>query len=277
MSTFREAQRAAQWQKMQAAWTEIGLDNLGHSVLVFAPHADDETLGCGGTIARLRAAGSRVRIIVMTDGSQSHGHLMPADDLVALRRTEALEAAALLGVAAEDVLFLDYPDQELGRYREGVIDDVKVLLEKTNPQSCFVPYHGDDHTDHKATNRIVRTAVHQLGHASEIYGYPIWFWMRWPWVPIWEGWSRRTLRGIRNTYFAFDGFHPWRDFDHAVSIAGLQAQKHAALAAHSTQMVAPDGNPQWPTLPGVGRGHFLTCFFQSHEVFHRYDLKRKRR
>src|SRR5829696_1206258 len=36
--------------------------------LVIAPHPDDETLGCGATIARKRAAGTPVRVVIVADG-----------------------------------------------------------------------------------------------------------------------------------------------------------------------------------------------------------------
>lgn len=38
-------------------------------ILVFAPHPDDETIGCGGTIALHRARNDQVKVIIVTDGS----------------------------------------------------------------------------------------------------------------------------------------------------------------------------------------------------------------
>jgi hypothetical protein len=52
--------------------------SLRRSAVVFAPHPDDETLGCGGTIVRKIRAGARVRLVVMTDGGSSHRELLPA-------------------------------------------------------------------------------------------------------------------------------------------------------------------------------------------------------
>ncbi len=275
MTTFREAQRIKKWERMKAGWTELQPETFGDSVLVFAPHPDDETLGCGGTILRLRANGKRVRIVAMTDGGASHAHLMPEEELIALRKKELLEATALLNIPAEDVLFLDFPDQTLGRYKDDATEQVKEIIQRTKATTCFVPFHGDDHTDHKATNRFVRSAVFQLGQRTEVYGYPIWFWMRWPWIPIWEGLTKRTLRGIKNTYFAVDGIHRGRDFTHAVSIEGWQEKKRRALHAHRTQMEALNNNADWVTLTGVGAGQFVERFFESHEVFHKYQLADK--
>src|SRR5687767_6864064 len=44
----------------------------GHDrVMVVAPHPDDETLGCGGTIAKHAAAGDQVEVLIITDGGAS--------------------------------------------------------------------------------------------------------------------------------------------------------------------------------------------------------------
>ncbi len=41
--------------------------------MVFSPHQDDETLGCGGMIARKREQGIPVVVTFLTDGRGSHG------------------------------------------------------------------------------------------------------------------------------------------------------------------------------------------------------------
>lgn len=60
-------------------------------VTVFAPHPDDESLGCGGLIARLKDEGSLVHVVVMSDGSASNpnSRRYPGPKLAALRQTEA--------------------------------------------------------------------------------------------------------------------------------------------------------------------------------------------
>ena len=62
-------------------------------VLVFAPHPDDETLGCGGTLARL-ALHCPVKVVLVTDGSGAGG-LPPGADTI--RQAEFVRALAVLG------------------------------------------------------------------------------------------------------------------------------------------------------------------------------------
>src|SRR5687768_6580034 len=51
---------------MERLATPLGEEELGRSAMVFAPHPDDETLGCGGTILQKRRAGASMRIVFMT-------------------------------------------------------------------------------------------------------------------------------------------------------------------------------------------------------------------
>src|SRR5271165_6675226 len=84
------------------------LATLGR-VAVFAPHPDDESLGCGGLIARLKDEGSLVHVVVMSDGSGSHpnSRRYPGPKLAALRQTEARAAVARLGLdPASELEFL---------------------------------------------------------------------------------------------------------------------------------------------------------------------------
>lgn len=93
-------------------------------VLVFAPHCDDETLGAGGLIQQAVAAGSRLRVVVMTNGDgftlaverQYHKlWVRPADyvRLAYLRQQETLAALRLFGVRPQQITFLGYPDRGL--------------------------------------------------------------------------------------------------------------------------------------------------------------------
>ena len=55
---------------------ECDENELKRSAIFFSPHQDDETLGCGGTIIRKKRMGAEVKIVFMTDGCNSHPHLI---------------------------------------------------------------------------------------------------------------------------------------------------------------------------------------------------------
>ena len=73
--------------------TPTGLDR----VLIIAPHPDDETLGCGGTIVRHRQAGDAVCVLVVTDGGSSRAGGYGRAAIRAIRAGEAAAAIAHLG------------------------------------------------------------------------------------------------------------------------------------------------------------------------------------
>lgn len=80
--------------------------------LVVAAHPDDADIGCGGAMARLAAAGQRVVVVVVTDGSE--GGEDPALPDEALRdRREGEQRAALRELGVSEVEFLRLPDGRL--------------------------------------------------------------------------------------------------------------------------------------------------------------------
>ena len=93
-------------------------------ILILAPHPDDETLGCGGTIQKALLQGKTVKVVFLTSGdSFGNDYEMTHTSkdspkgvtLGYLRQKEALEATAILGLAKENIIFLGYPDRGLER------------------------------------------------------------------------------------------------------------------------------------------------------------------
>lgn len=72
--------------------------------LVLVAHADDETLGCGGTIPRLLRSGWRVDVVILSDG------IIRTRDQVQDNRGDAAAACAVLGLGAPT--FLGFEDQK---------------------------------------------------------------------------------------------------------------------------------------------------------------------
>lgn len=151
------------------------------SVLVVAPHPDDETLGCGGAIALFRAQQIPVRLLVISDGSQSHpnSRKYPARALQQLRAAETRTAMAILGVAASDITYMSLPDGAVptaGASFDAAVDRTYTDLAAASPSLVLLPWRNDPHPDHRATWQILTAALAASKFAPRTIEYPIWDW-----------------------------------------------------------------------------------------------------
>jgi LmbE family N-acetylglucosaminyl deacetylase len=153
--------------------------NKNKKIIVFAPHPDDETFGCGGTIAKKIAEGYEVLIVVMTDGrfllqngSGTDSRLTP-EQIKEIRRIEVLRATKILGVPEKNVIFLDFVDGTLKENEKAAEEKIIMILKKFLPSEVYFPYEKDQHPDHKATNRIVRKVFEKFNLTPTMYGYSI--------------------------------------------------------------------------------------------------------
>jgi len=237
---------------------------LARDAVFVCPHPDDETLGCGGTIVQKRRAGARCTIVYLTDGAKN-GTFPPAE-LAARRKAEALAAAAVLGVAAGAVLFLDYPDGALARHEPDAVRRVAEMLATVPFDEAYVPYARDPHADHAAAARIALAALRRIGRPAETFEYPVWLWYRWPFVPM-----RRTTPGGRVLDVALGALAAWRlrGFGAAVDVRDALDVKRAALDQHVSQMRAGKAGDAARLLWQAGDGEWLALFFHELELYRR--------
>ena len=220
--------------------------------LVVAPHADDETLGCAGLIAGKRQRGQPVHVVFITDSAGSHaGHpTLTPEALAALRRTEALAALQVLGVAASEVTFCDSPDGALNRLappeHAALVDRLFALLRATQAVEIFAPCREDGSSEHAVVQQLALAAGRRYGHAA-LLEYPVWAW--------WNPFRLRHRLG--------DSAHNFR-----VELGSLRELKQRALACHRTQLVPV---PPWtePTLPPILA---QLCSGPAEFFFHRSTL-----
>jgi len=134
---------------------------------VFA-HPDDESLGCGGTLARYAAEGVEVSVVTATHGQRgrfrgiaagAEGHPGEAE-LSRIREAELRAAARVLGV--RDLSPLGYPDGDLDRSdpRE-IIARIALHLRRVRPQVVitFAPEGAYGHPDHIAISQFATAAL----------------------------------------------------------------------------------------------------------------------
>lgn len=235
------------------------------AAVVFAPHPDDEVLGCGGTIALKIVRGARVDVVYMTDGAASHRGLIDPAELVALRRGEAVSALNRLGVPESAGHFLMFPDGELAHAREQAFSRIVALISDVKPREVFVPHRLDRLDDHVATNRIVFRALQEVRYVGDVYEYPIWLWHCWPWTT--GGDLHRGLRSVVKT--ARDVWSLVIGCAVRVDIGDVMERKRAALAEYRSQVERRPNAPTWPILADVSDGAFLARLTSRYEVMKR--------
>ncbi|WP_168797514.1 PIG-L family deacetylase [Neolewinella litorea] len=152
------------------------------STIVFSPHPDDESLGCGGLILHLTDRGQEVRVVFVSDGSMSHpnSQKFSSEERTALREREALAACSVLGVPEDRVHFLRLPDGRVPG--EGhpafapAVESMTEMVRQWSPDTFVVPWRRDLHEDHRATWDICRAAVNRIGPGIRWVEYPVWMW-----------------------------------------------------------------------------------------------------
>ncbi len=112
-------------------------------VLVFSPHPDDDIIGCGGSIAKLKKNGYDISIVYMISGRVKREH-------------EAEKAERILGVSK--LRFLRNADSAL-RYNQKNIVQIVNIIRQEQPGIVYLPHCGDAHRDHIATNKLVMDAL----------------------------------------------------------------------------------------------------------------------
>ena len=186
----------------------------GRRPLVLAPHADDESLGCGGLLAQAAATGLRPGVLVLTDGAGSHPGSVryPPARLRAVREAEARAAVAILSV--ERIGFLGLPDTAApvaGAAFEAAVEQIVAVAREWECGVLMAPWRHDPHCDHEAAHLMASAAAVRTGLAH--LAYPVWGWTLDPAV---------TLEGP-----AVAG---WR-----LDVSEERSAKERAIGAHQSQ------------------------------------------
>jgi LmbE family N-acetylglucosaminyl deacetylase len=169
------------------------------TILVIAPHPDDEALCCSGVIYANKLAGNTVKVAIVTNGDD---YTSPASKSGGLTREgESIAAMTGLGLGTQDVIFLGYGDQLLqqllfatsssqvytsaagqtltyansglggvsyhqyltgsaGSYNQAtILSDFTNLLKNFAPTDIYTTGFWDDHPDHRATYAFAAQAL----------------------------------------------------------------------------------------------------------------------
>lgn len=187
-------------------------DTASKRILVFAPHPDDDILGCGGSMAWHVQQGQRLKVVYLTSG-ESGSLDYSKEQLAALREQEARAAALLLGV--EQTEFLRWPDGYL-QVKPEYLQLLTNLIRMEKPHRIYLPHSQDAVADHLVTHRLVMEAVRRAAGP--------WFQECSP-----EPWQVGTVLG-------YEVWTPILSPGLAIDISSFMDIKIAALSEHRSQL-----------------------------------------
>lgn len=140
---------------------------LGERILVLAPHPDDETLGCGGSIKILSNAGKAIKVIFLTRGEEADPAVKDKEMYASMREEEALNAMKILEIS--DYEFLRFPDRNLYAQIDKAKDAIVKIVEDFRPDILYSPSMIELNPDHRATADIAMDLLKIFGVRIAFY------------------------------------------------------------------------------------------------------------
>lgn len=217
------------------------------NVLVLAPHADDETLGVGGTIAKHIDEGDDVAVVIATGaGEAPEGHpLWPREEFDEVR---AEASRSLKGLGVSKVTFGDLPAVAFPQDPVWEVNqEVHRLIAAHEPEILYVPFPYDLHGDHRALFHAASVAwrpASELGRAiKRVLAYEVQSETHWSasylepgftpniWVSLSESQLQRKLDALRcyeSQMYPFPHARSVQAVEHLARWRGSQQGLHAA-------------------------------------------------
>jgi LmbE family N-acetylglucosaminyl deacetylase len=145
---------------------------FGRSMLVIAPHQDDEIIGCGGAMLLQLASGREVHVVfVMDGGGEYREDGLSREESVMIREREACKVAEEIGISKPRFL----RHAEINTTNLGIIaDEIKEEILRTKSDVVFVNFFLDYNDDHRMTNYALAEALGGIRDKPRIYGYEVW-------------------------------------------------------------------------------------------------------
>lgn len=217
-------------------------------VCIFAPHPDDEILGCGGLLQALVAQGNQILIVSVTQGEKSHPHspLYPTKKLAKIRELESQLALKTLDTGLDlpnvATIALNLPDGEVYQRQDEFFAKLTAIVQ---PNDILVTtFIHDGHPDHEGSGQVVKRFADEFKAAMNLSCYQVLIWA-WHWAK------------------PADSRIPWQNALR-LDLSELQAQrKRYAMHCFSSQIYADPTTGEAPILSITT----LTRLSQPFEVY----------
>ncbi|MDD2236102.1 MAG: PIG-L family deacetylase [Kiritimatiellae bacterium] len=182
------------------------------TLLLLAPHFDDEVLGCGGLLALLPNK-QRIHILFATAGDSlpiATHHAETPKDIGENRKQESIAALNHLGIPSDQLHFLNLPEKRLTAEHELLTRELENVIQSLQPATLLLPFRFDQHPDHLALYSAGRSAAARHAPTATLLEYFVY--VNYPLLP------RKDIR-----------LYCKPELLHKIDIRTVSAQKAAAL------------------------------------------------
>lgn len=186
-------------------------------ILCFAPHPDDEVLGCGGSLVKARRLGCQVSLCYLSHGEYGSPRFSPKK-LAKIRQHEALAVANSWGIDKENITFLGIPDNQINCHDLKSMKAIIKLTRDIKPDLVYLPHEQEKSFDHAEANRLIMRALDMAGSNNFFeFGECAW-------------WVENVL--------AYEVLTPLEKYQYTEDISDFINQKIQALQLYQSQTVA---------------------------------------
>lgn len=129
-------------------------------IVVFAPHPDDETLGCGGTILKHISKGHRVYWVILTNMYEEQGF---SKDRIKKRQNEILRVSN--NYKFTKVYQLNFPAAKLDTIpKSELVTKISNIIVSIKPEEVFLNFGDDIHSDHQVASIAINSSIKSFRH-----------------------------------------------------------------------------------------------------------------
>ncbi|MGM8213369.1 PIG-L deacetylase family protein [Virgibacillus sp. W0430] len=205
-------------------------------ILIIAPHADDEVLGCGGLIEKACRLKNKVKVVVVTVGDIQHKH---QKNIITgeVRKKELAEAMHYLGCDDFEIIYDDKDSLLDAVPKKELVGQFDKIIDQFNPTMVFIPlpsYHQDHEAVNKACISSLRPNKDKKIKLIALYEYPL---IDWQLFKFWH------IGGL------------YLDISDTVHKKVEALKKHQSQIRPSGHLISPESVLKWAEHRGMEAGY----------------------
>lgn len=132
-------------------------------ILIVAPHPDDESIGCGGVLAKFF---SQSKVLLLTNGCKGHKSDLTDSECAQIRHNEFVAAMQSLNI--EIISECGLADGDLARHLNEIPE-----IDLSGFDYIFIPHKNEAHRDHRAAFEYFARLYRQKHCNAKMYAYEI--------------------------------------------------------------------------------------------------------